>query len=213
MLLLIGIFFIHLLQILITKEMEDFKQNFLFPDMEKGSFSHEEFEKNILTDKLLFTIKNAFLQANERLETLDFADYKKRTIANVINDIVTSCIDKECRANMIGTIRNLYERDVLPIEKYLFIFKKSPVSNLETSFSASMANQEVPTHVITVAYNTDVFYNITSANIQYRSNNTVIYNKSLLLEKDSGFFLKTEVNTTREKAVPKLKVIKKEVAQ
>jgi len=193
--------------------MENFKQNFLFPDMEKGSFRHEEFEKNVLTDSFLFAIKNAFLQANERVENIDFTDYKKRTIANVINDIVTSCVDRECRANMIGTIRNLHERDVLPIDKYLFIFKKSPVSNLETSFSISMANQEVPTHVITVAYNIDEFYSITSVNIQYRSSNTIIYNKSLLLERDLGFFLKSELDTTIEKAVPKLKTIKKEIAQ
>lgn len=193
--------------------MEDFKQDFLFPDLEKGKFSWKKFESDTLTDHLTVVFRNAFRQVNNKLDNHDFSDYKKRTIAGAINDIVTKCIDEECRSNMIGTIRNLYERDVLPVGNHLFIFKKHPVSNIETSFSTKMASQEVPVHVITVVYNVNEFYNISSVNIQYRENDNIVYNKRLLLEQNMSIIVKDNQTPNIIKVVPKLKVTKKEAAK
>ena len=190
--------------------MEEFKENYLFPDMEKDSFNWEHFESNILSDKLLSAIKCGLIQTNEKIDTLDFSDYKKRTIANMLNDTVTKHLDQEFRDNAIGTIRNLYERDVLPIDNHLFIFKKHPVSNAETTFSDQMANQKVPVHVITVEYIVDEFYYIKSANIQYRSNGTVIYNKPIYINQPTIMYTGELTNNEVKTAKPILKIAQKE---
>lgn len=199
--------------------MEEYKQNYLFSDFEKGLFSWSDFEKNALTPDLTTVLRNAFISANSNLDTRDFTDYRKRTIAGAINDIVTTCVDKECRDNNIGTIRNLYERDVLPVGEYLFIFKKYPVSNLETKFANQMANQKVPVHVITVVYKTDEFYNINSVDVQYRYNHSVVYNKKILLNQNINFTVKktngiiAKQENDNIKVMPRLKVAKKEAKE
>lgn len=190
--------------------MEEFKENYLFPDMEKDSFNWELFEKDILSERLMSAIKCGLMQANIKIDSFDFSDFKKRTIANILNDTVTKCLDLEFRDNAIGTIRNLYERDVLPIDNHLFIFKKHPVSNAETSFSTQMANQEVPVHVITVEYIVDEFYSIKSANIQYRNNGTVSYNKPIFINSPTVMKADEHVNNSVKVAKPILKIAQRE---
>ncbi|KAA6330768.1 hypothetical protein EZS27_020555 [termite gut metagenome] len=136
--------------------MENLRMQSLFPD-EKGQFNWNLFENNVLNEKTVFALRNAFSQANDKINGMDFTDFKRRTIAGTLNDIVTKCVEEEFKEKIIGTVSNLHERFICDIGNYIFIFKKFPVSNIETVLSSKINNQDVSAHIITVVYNNSSF--------------------------------------------------------
>lgn len=188
----------------------------LFP-IEKGEFNPEDFE-NIISNGILEFIQDGFITANEKIAKMDFEYFDKTTIANVVNNIVTGVIfDLFDNSNGITKLKIDRRRSILLDEKYLLIFKKTPVSNNETGFSKEVKNQSVPNHILTIAYTLDEFYStIRSANIEYRIADNIIYGWPIALNSYTTFQTNIEVegneiNVTRPEV--RLKIEKKKQAQ
>ncbi len=167
---------------------------------EKGDFNSKRFESdenNEMFSKLASSVDEAFnLMISENL-----ISYDSTTRANMLNNLVVDCVQKECNNSQFcfyKSLSNTRRSFAIYNDEYLFLFKKYPVSNVKTNQDNIIKNQELDKHVIFVVYRVDEFWSsISKVELQYFSspqNMTYSYDITGLMDVDTTRTIKTTNN-------------------
>lgn len=152
-----------------------YRQYSLFED--KSDFDSSDFEKtenSIVYMNIVEAVENAF----SRFAKLDIQDFDSTTRSNILNNLVVSEIEKNCQSDnfrFVKSMRNTRRSYAVLDDKYMILFKKSPVSNIKTTQDDRLKCQEMAKHVLFLTYDVDAFWaEIKKIEFQYFSNPKIV---------------------------------------
>lgn len=178
----------------------------------KGDFNSRifEIENQKFFQKLALTVSEAF----ENFDMDNKPEYDASTRASMLNNWVTTCISNNCSCDRFKVHKLSNTRRFFGVlgDKYLLMFKKSPISNIKTNQDDLIKNQELNKHVVFIVYNVDDFWSsIKKLEIQYYSspnNLTYTYDITEMMNLSETRTMKPE----SEESKPNVK-IRKELVQ
>ncbi|MDO9340672.1 MAG: hypothetical protein Q7T72_09140 [Bacteroidales bacterium] len=156
----------------------------------KGDFYSPEFEdkKNtMIFSKIGLSVQDAF----DKFSQIDITPFDSTTRANMLNNLVVNRVNHNCdcdKFRFYDSLTNTRRSFGILDDKYIFLFKKSPISNIKTNQDDLIKNQELDMHVIFVVYKIDEFWSsITGLEFQYYSSaNNLIYSYDISDYLNSG---------------------------
>lgn len=142
---------------------------------EKGMFDSKQFETSE-NHEIFSKIATSVNEAVVKFSNYQITDFDNTTRANMLNNLVVKCINENCECkkfNFIKSFTNTRRSFAILEDKYIFLFKKHPVSNLKTKQDDIIKNQRLDKHVIFVVYEIDEFWSsISKIELQYFSTPT-----------------------------------------
>ncbi len=186
----------------------------MFPS--KDSFDSTSFVSEC--NKAMFIkIYEGVLDAWEAFSSHNIEDFDNTTKANMLNNLVVNRVSLYCSDErfVINTLTKTRRKFGLLDNKYLILFKKYPVSNLNTHQDELIKTQSLDKHVIFLVYNVDNFWNSIDKieHHYYTSQDTLIYSYSIsdLVSANNDV---QENNSIESKPSVKIKKeLQKEIAQ
>jgi len=145
----------------------------------KENFEKDSFESP-LNIGIFKSIGSAVSKAFDEFCTHDIVYFDKTCRSNMLNNLVLKMVSQSCeseRLNFVKTLTNTRRSFCLLDNKYIILFKKSPVSNVRTRQDDLLKNQELSKHVLILTYKVDDFWSeISKLQFQYFSSpNQVTY--------------------------------------
>jgi len=156
----------------------------------KGDFSSSEFQDD-KNSRIFNDIGQSVSDAFGKFSQIDITPFDSTTRANMLNNLVVNCVNHNCDCNRFkfyDSLTNTRRSFGILDDKYIFLFKKSPISNIKTNQDDLIKNQELDMHILFVVYKIDEFWSsITGLEFQYYSSaNNLIYSYDISDYLDSG---------------------------
>lgn len=134
--------------------------------------------------------------------------YDKTSKSNMLNNAIVFAIDKNCSSssfNFIPSLSNTRRAIGILDNKYVLMFKKSPVSNVKTNQDDLIKYQELDKHVLFLTYEVDDFWStITKVEFRYYATpKDIIYTYDVTNIRDAK--VKEMVAPTAEQPIVKIK--------
>ncbi|MCW5520904.1 hypothetical protein J1N09_13730 [Aureitalea sp. L0-47] len=126
----------------------------------KESFDSSDFENPsnpFFFDQVATSVYEGWNQFHESNKHF----YHKTSKANMLNDAIIHCIEKNCTHRSFNFVQSLsYTRRSIGIldDKYVLLFKKSPVSNVRTYQDDLIKHQNLDKHVLFLTYDVDEYW-------------------------------------------------------
>ncbi len=130
----------------------------LFPT--KGAFDSSDFKTPSDPD-FFARISSSVFEGFELFLKDNRHFYDKTSKSNMLNNAIAYSIDKNCSSrsfNFISSLSNTRRSFGILDNKYVILFKKSPVSNVKTHQDDLIKYQELNKHVLFLTYELDEFW-------------------------------------------------------
>jgi hypothetical protein len=186
---------------------------------EKGDFNSRRFESDEnreMFSKLAASVDEAFNLMNN----IDITSFDSTTRANMLNNLVVDCVQKNCANKQFcfyKSLSNTRRSYAIFNDEYIFLFKKYPVSNVQTNQDTLIKSQELDKHVIFVVYCVDEFWSsVSKVELQYFSspqNMTYSYDITDLMGTNTTRSIQTIPNELKPNITIRKELIKTKKAE
>lgn len=140
----------------------------LFPS--KDSFDSTDFEDD-KNNEIFQSIASSVSEAFDVFLSHDISYFDKTCRSNMLNNLVVKKVHENCtdtRFHFVESLTNTRRSIGILDDKYILLFKKTPVANVKTNQDDLIKNQELNKHVIFLTYQIDDFWSeLSKVKFQY----------------------------------------------